>query len=177
MKIKLNTQYLKKYIKLYNITEFLFRELGPKIRKMGYFTFDDFYAICTWKTRRAKNQYLKNNKNEVERITKLVLAEKSEYQKMKTLCELRGVSIPVASAMLAVVNPSKYGIIDIRCLEMLAELGENLPKSLSIKTWEKFLEIIRKIAKENKITPREVDMALFAMHREKLDNIYRNLYL
>jgi hypothetical protein len=36
---------------------------------------------------------------------------------------------------------------------------------------------MRSLAKENKITPRALDMALFAMHRENLEeDNYRNLY-
>lgn len=40
-----------------------------------------------------------------------------------------------------------------------------------------YLAVIRFLAKENNTTPRNIDKALFAMHRELLDNNnFTNLY-
>ncbi len=172
MKIK----NINKYLSLYSTENFLFNKLGPEIKSRGYLIFDDFYKICMWKSRRPKNLYLKNISS-VSRITKLALKEKDEIKRMEILCGLSGVSVPVASAILTVVYPTKYGIIDIRCLEMLNILGERISTNSNINTWIKFISVMRKIAKENNVTPREVDMVLFAMHREKLDNEnYKSLY-
>lgn len=167
---------IKKYIELYNTEDYLFKKIGPAGKKRGYFTFEEFYKICMWKTRRQKNRYLKNT-NRIEDITRNSFGEKDEQKKMEKLCELDGVSVPVASAILTIYDPASYGIIDIRCIEMLNILGYQIPKIPSVKTWLKFISVIREIAKSNAITPREVDMALFAMHQEYLDqNNYRPLY-
>lgn len=167
---------IKKYLRLYDIEYTLFNIIGPAVKKRGYLTFHDFYKICMWKTRRAKNRYLKNQ-NCVEQITKLAFLEKDENKKMKILCQFDGVSVPVASAILTIVYPEEYGIIDIRCLEMLNVIGFEISKHPNIKTWLKFIKIMRELAKENEITPRKVDMVLFAMHKEMLDkDNYRSLY-
>lgn len=129
-----------------------------------------------WKTRRQKNRYLKNI-DKIEDITKIAFSESEEKKKMEKLCELYGVSVPVASAILTIFDPTSYGIIDIRCIEMLNILGFQIHKTPSVKTWLKYTEIMREIAKDNGITPREADMALFAMHQEYLDNnAHRPLY-
>jgi thermostable 8-oxoguanine DNA glycosylase len=175
-KINMKLKNIKKYIRLYDIEYTLFNIIGPAVKKRGYLTFYDFYKICMWKTRRAKNRYLKNQ-NCVEQIAKLAFLEKDENKKMKILCQFDGVSVPVASAILTIVYPEEYGIIDIRCLEMLNTLGFEISKHPNIKTWLKFIKIMRKLAKENEITPRKVDMVLFAMHKEMLDkDNYRSLY-
>ncbi len=176
MAFNLSIKDLKEYIDLYSIETVLFQIITPIIQKKGYISFDHFYQICMWKTGRQKNRYLKNKDN-VESITRQALAEKDEHKQMEILCTLNGVSVPVASALLTVSNPSKYGIIDIRCLEMLKKLGKNISKYPSIKTWIEYLKTIREMAKINNVSPREIDMALFAIHREYLQsNNYRSLY-
>lgn len=35
--------------------------------------------------------------------------------KVKVLCALRGAGVPVASAILAIVEPNKYGLLSEKC--------------------------------------------------------------
>jgi thermostable 8-oxoguanine DNA glycosylase len=166
---------LDKYIELYGVN-YLFNVIGPEVRKRGHLSFDEFYEICMWKSARQKQRYLKN-KGIVEEASKKAFAEKDERQQMEMLCKLDGVGIPTASALLTVVWPEEYAVIDIRCLEILEErFGQKLGKSISINTWQNYLSLMRKWAEENKTTPRKLDMALFAMHREWLKETGRNLY-
>ena|SRR3989344_1999324 len=167
---------INKYIELYDAESCLFKVVGPAVKKRGYLFFDEFYQICMWKSVRQKQKYIEN-KDSIEEISKNAFAEKGEAQKIKILCELEGVGRPTASAILTVVFPQKYAIIDVRCLEMLKELGFEIGKSISTKTWLKYLDIMRKLADENNITPRKLDMALFAMHKGKLEKEnFKNLY-
>jgi thermostable 8-oxoguanine DNA glycosylase len=130
-----------------------------------------------WKSARQKPNYLQN-KNNVESISKDAFLIHDELEKMDKLCSLKGVGIPTASAILTIVYPENYAVIDVRCIEMLQELGYSIKKTVTPNNWLKYLEIIRGIAQENHITAREVDKALFAMHRELLDGQdYRNLYV
>ena len=166
----------KKYIQLYSLEDYLFSVVGPQIKNRGYLTFDDFYKIAMWKSARQKPKYLQN-KNDVESISRETFALADENEKMEKLCSLKGVGIPTASAILTIVYPENYAVIDIRCMEMLKELGYTIKKTITLNNWIKYLNIIRDIAKGNNITAREVDKALFAMHREWLEGQnYRNLY-
>lgn len=166
----------KKYLDLYNQEEFLFNIIGPAIRKRGFMKFDEFYRICMWKSARQKPKYL-HNKKIIESISKEAFADKDEVGKIKKLCSLRGVGIPTASAILTIVYPHKYGVIDIRCIEMLKKRGFDINKSINLKNWINYLEIVRTLGKENNLQPREIDKVLFAMHREMLENNnYKNLY-
>lgn len=170
---------LKKYIELYDMEKYLFDVIGSEASKRGCLTFEEFYKICMWKSVRQKQKYISaKNRNEVEAITKDAFAEQDEGKRTKKLCELNGVGIPTASAILTVVFPEKYAVIDVRCLEMLRDKFDyKISKQTSIKSWLEYLSIMRSLAEENAITPRKLDMALFAMHREKLMNEdYRNLY-
>jgi thermostable 8-oxoguanine DNA glycosylase len=165
----------KKYVALYNVEEYLFNTVGVEIRKNGFLTFEDFYKIGMWKSARQKPNYLKN-KRSVKSVTKKSFAIKDENLKIETLCSLSGVAIPTASAILTIAYPKRYAIIDIRCIEMLRKLGYSINKTITKKSWITYLNIVRSIAKDQKITPREVDKALFAMHRELLEKKHKNLY-
>lgn len=166
----------KKYLALYNQEDYLFNFLGPQIRKRGYLTFEEFYKICMWKSVRPKQRYLKN-KETIQAITTEAFLEKDELKKMEKLCTLKGVAIPTASAILTIVYPDRYAIIDIRCLEMLQELKFPLKKIMSLNNWFKYLAIARELADENNLTPRQIDKVLFSMHRELLEQKnYKNLY-
>lgn len=167
---------IKKYIELYNTENYLFTVVGPRVKARGYFLFDEFYKICMWKSARQKQRYIKN-KDSIEKISKEAFSEKDEKRKMETLCLLDGVSIPTASALLTIVYPESYAVIDIRCLEMLKKMNCDFGKYPSLNIWLEYLDTMREWATENSVTPRELDMALFAMHMKDLEmQDYKNLY-
>ena len=167
---------IKKYMELYDTEGYLFKVIGPNVVGRGYFLFDEFYKICMWKSSRQKQRYIKN-KNIIEEESKKAIAEKDEKKKMEILCQLDGVSIPMASALLTIVYPKRYAVIDIRCLETLRKMDYKIGRYPSPSVWLKYLDTMRKLAQENSITPRELDMVLFAIHRETLEaQDYRNLY-
>lgn len=173
---KVSKKQIQEYINLYSIETYLYETVGVKAKKRGFLRFSEFFDICMWKSSRPKKRYLKNKKI-VEKITKKAFAETDEIKKIKLLCTLDGIAIPTASALLSVVYPEKYPIIDIRCLEQLNFLGHNISKYVSEKIWIRYLEIMRTFASQSSKTPREIDMALFAMHRETLNkNGHHNLY-
>lgn len=167
----------KKYIELYNLEDYLFNVVGPKIKERGYIVFDDFYKIAMWKSVRQKQKYLQN-KDSIKSVSKEAFGLNNESEKIEKLCSLSGVGIPTASAILTIIYPANYAVIDVRCIEMLQMLKYPIKKIITINNWLKYLEIVREIAQENHITARDVDKALFAMHRELLDGQdHRNLYV
>ncbi len=167
---------IKKYIELFDTENYLFKVIGPNVKKRGYYQFDEFYKICMWKSSRQKQRYIRN-KDTVQKVSKRAFTEKDERQKMEILCELEGVSVPTASALLTIVHPDRYAVIDVRCLETLKTMGCDIGKYPFVNNWIKYLKIMREWAKENGVTPRELDMALFSIHRESLEGQdYKNLY-
>ena len=168
---------IQKYLALYNIEDYLFKITGPRIKKHGFIEFNDFYQICMWKSVRQKQNYLKN-KNTIKSISKKFLSEKDELLKIKGLCELKGVGIPTASAILTIIHPDKYAVIDVRCIQMLNKIGIKIKDNITFDRWIEYLKIVRNLAYENNLTPRQIDQILFSMHREMLENNnFQNLYL
>lgn len=165
------------YIELYNEEKVLFGKIGPLVKERGFLEFREFYKICMWKSSRQKKKYIENSES-VEKVSRKAFFEKDEIKKIKILCEgLKGVGIPTASAILSVVWPERYAVIDVRCLDMLNEIADTgIKKSMSYKNWLNYLMKMRELSREHNITPRQLDMALFAMHKEKLDKDFENLY-
>lgn len=89
------------YIKSYDVEKELYKR-GKKWRKKGYLKKEQFMQICLWKSRRAKKRYDSNDATLVKKITREAFAESDEKKKIEKLTELKGVRIPVASAILSV---------------------------------------------------------------------------
>lgn len=93
------------------------------VRKRGFLTKDELIEICRWKSPRAKWWILSNTPQSVKHFTKKAFMCKDEKEKMATLTVLHGVSVPMASAILMLTNPKRYGVIDVRVWEIIYQLG------------------------------------------------------
>lgn len=162
------------YIDNFNIEAQLFKK-GIEIKNRGYMTKTEFLNICLWKSRRPKKRYNLNSEEQIITTTKLAFLEKDEETKINILKLLDGVLIPTASALLSVVNPEDYPIIDKRCVQSLQDLKLIKWKIINNKNWLLYLTIIRNLSKELNLTCREIEKGLFAYNRIKLDLEYKNL--
>ncbi len=166
---------IDEYIAAYDEEKILF-EKGKSIKKRGHLLKDEFLQICLWKSRRPKNWYKENTSEAIKETSKEALTLTDENRKISLLCELQGVSIATASALLSVIDPDNYPIIDARCTQALKDLGYIKWENINYNNWLEYLAIIRKIAKENNLSAREVEKGLFAYNRIDLDKKYINLY-
>jgi hypothetical protein len=94
-------------------TQNLIDELKEVLQR-GYFTKKEFLKMAIWKSSRPKNWYLSNSKDKIIEISKKLFSTNYEKRRIELLTKLRGVSIPVASAILMLTDPKNYGVIDIR---------------------------------------------------------------
>ena len=150
------------YIESYDVEKRLYEE-GKEWRKKGYLTKDEFMQIC-------------NDATLVKKITQEAFAESDEKKKIEKLTELKGVRIPVASAILSVTDSDNYPIIDERCMQALKTLYKIEWKVITSNSWLNYLDFIRKLAREHNKTAREIEKGLFAFNRMELDKDLTNLY-
>ena len=133
--------------------------------RRGYLTKKEFLAVCMWKSPRPKKRYLENTEEEIKSITKKALSTKFEKRKIELLTTLRGVSIPVASAILTIANPKDYGIIDIRVWQLLYFYEEVKTKprgaGFNFNNWYSYLMKLRFLAKELNVSVRDIERTLF----------------
>jgi hypothetical protein len=136
----------------------------------GYMTVGEFRAVCRWKSPRSAGHVERNNHHRVRAATGTAIRKAKDRDRIEPLLTLRGVSVPTASAVLTMIDPERYGVIDIRVWQLLHRLrlveGAPAGTGLTVVHWERFLEVIRRYAGEFRVTARAVELALFHVHRE-----------
>ncbi len=127
-------------------------------------------AICRWKSPRAIRLIESNHPATIKSLTKKALTTRSEQQKIEYLTQLKGVNIPMASAILTLINPKRYGVIDIRVWQLLFAINSvrSKPKGIgfTFKNWYHYLKILRYHAKELGVSVRSIEKTLFLNHRK-----------
>ena len=149
------------------------QDLIVKLRgaqKRGYITKPEFLEICRWKSARAIRHCEKNSASEIKMQSSIAFGTKSEQTKLEALTALHGVSIPMASAILTLTNPRRYGVIDIRVWQLLFDLKSVRTKprgvGFNFNNWYHYLMKLRYHAKELKVTARCVEYSLFRYHQK-----------
>lgn len=148
-------------------TEILIHELSAA-RNRGYLTKPELIKICRWKSARAIRHIRRNSAASIRETSSEAFRTRGEQKKLSLLTSLYGVSIPMASAILMLTNPSRYGVIDIRVWQLLFKMGSvsSNPNGtgFDFEQWYRFLMIIRYFARKYKVNARDVERTLFNVH-------------
>ena len=139
------------------------------VRQRGHLTKREFLAICRWKSPRAIRHFMKNSPDRIRRHSAMALASRSELARFEALTALDGVGAPMASAILTLTNPRRYGVIDIRVWQLLFELGTVRTKpggvGFTFSDWHHYLVELRYHAKQLGVSVRAVEYSLFLYHQ------------
>ncbi len=137
--------------------------------KRGYMIQSEFLAACNWKSPRARRHFERNSRAAIRAATAAAFATRSERERFDALTALTGVSAPMASALLTLTNPNRYGVIDIRVWKVLYRLGSVTSRpggvGFEFKHWYRYLVILRHHAKRLGVDVRAVERTLFYHHR------------
>lgn len=141
------------------------------VRGRGWFTRREFVRMCRWKSPRAQHLWRRNSPARIRRVSRAVLASHSERRRMELLTSLRGVGVPVASAILTLVDPRRYGVLDIRAWQLLFAVRSvavnRRGQGFTIGQWETYLAALRHHARRLGVTTRAVEYTLFEAHRRR----------
>jgi hypothetical protein len=141
------------------------------VKCRGYFSKNEFLEICKWKDPRElrRSYWQANTESEVIAVSTQVFATSDEHERIVRLDSLRGVAVPIASAILTVTDPQAYGVIDKRVWQLLYLYGEvdHSPEGigLSVRHWEDYLPKLRQWASELGVGVRTVERSLFEYHK------------
>ncbi len=86
----------------------------------------------------------------------------------------------MASSILTLINPKRYGVIDIRVWEVMFTIGtmKTNPKGINFnfKQWYRYLVILRYFAGKLKVKARDIERTLFLVHQKNQEvKLYANL--
>jgi hypothetical protein len=143
--------------------------------RRGYLTRAELEAVCRWKSPRAIRHVRGNPPARVRAATREALAARDERRRLDALTRLDGVSVPMASAVLTLLRPRRYGVIDIRVWQVLHALGRVEGRAdgrgFAFAHWSAFLEALRGVSKRLRVSVRAVERALFAAHRARQSGV------
>lgn|ERR1022692_511530 len=150
-------------------TAVLIKNLGH-IWKTKKITRPEFLAICRWKSPRAVKHYSKNQGSTIQSAVCTALSTRSERKRLDCLTRLKGVNIPMASAILTLTNPKRYGVIDIRVWQLLYAMRSVSAKpsgtNFTFKNWYHYLRKLRYLARKFDVPVRTVERTLFRYHKK-----------
>jgi len=138
-----------------------------------YLTAAELEEILEWKLDkqigRQRVRRSANTEEIIRAITGLALTitdQNKDYElelRVSILCALRGVAIPIASAILALVFPDEYAVIDYRAWRQVFEDEKHM---FSLPDYKRYMCEIRKLGKELNWPTQEVDHAIWAYDQD-----------
>lgn len=141
------------------------------VNQGGYFTKAELLEMCKWKDpRELRRKDLQSNaEKEVIETSRQVFASKDEYRRMIFLDSLKGVGVPVASAVLTLTDPANYGVIDIRVWQVLYLYGQVTytpeGQGLELRHWMDYLTTMREHSGQFQLPVRTLERSLFEHHK------------
>lgn len=140
------------------------------VLRRGTFTRDEFRAMCRWKSPRARRFWETNSTARIRAVSRAVLATRDERVRMELLTSLAGVGVPMGSAILTLLDPHRYGVLDIRAWQVLFAIrsvdANRRGQGFTIAQWLDFLTALRTHARRLGVRARTVEYTLFHCHRK-----------
>jgi len=150
------------------------QDLKERIRKAmerrdpAYLNYDEFDQILEWKLKgqRGRTERLRQGNTEdiIQVVTSVALNiehDDNDYElelRVNLLRSLRGVEVPVASAVLALVYPNMYAVIDFR---VWRQLFQEEKRDFNIRDYKRYIQRIRELAEQLRWPCQEVDYAIW----------------
>jgi len=177
-------EFIQKYEKCYDYTEHDEEEyqhlliIVPQEILNNNLSKETFIRVIDWKSPRPKG-YINWDAFNSYQETFQNLESFNDTTRIKSLLQLPGIGLPVASVFLNIIWPDKYPIIDFRTVTVLYNFRyitwKTVPSGKSkkdidyaINKYINFMEAIYKIRRDtNIISLRTIDRALFAYHKIK----------
>lgn len=141
-------------------------------RQPLFLTSQEFDEILVWKLGQqyGRQRHLRGSNHEelIRAVTGFALNLShmdEEYElelRITVLCALRGVGVPVASAILALIFPEKYAVIDFRGWRQVFGKEANV---FWVSDYKKYMREIRRLAGELGWMPQQIDYAIWEHDR------------
>jgi hypothetical protein len=136
---------------------------GSQIRA-GNYGRQQLLKIFEWKTKgRGRSRLRNNTDDEIADALNLATHAETERAAIAVLLGLRGVQVPVASAILTAIFPKRYTVIDFRALEALGCES----KDRSVDFYLAYLKTCHQLALKHDVTLRNLDRALWQWSSER----------
>jgi hypothetical protein len=115
---------------------------GAAIRA-GEYSLANLEDIVRWKSERVVHYLIANSEAKIRRVLAVAASPSaSTRQAVEALMELRGVDLPIASAILAAIDPEKYNVLDFRTLEAIGHARHD------VQFYTEYVAFCRRLAEQ-----------------------------
>jgi hypothetical protein len=123
-------------------------EAGVAIRN-GEYSLANLEAIVRWKSERVVHYLIGNSEAKIRKVLAVAAAPDTSTRKaVEALMELRGVDLPIASAILAAIDPERYNVLDFRTLEALGHARHD------VEFYAEYVAFCRRLAERGLVRPQ-----------------------
>jgi hypothetical protein len=115
-------------------------EAGQAIRE-GDYSLPNLETIVRWKSERVVHYLIGNSNENLRKALSLAAAPETPVRDaVNALTGLRGIDLPIATAILSTIHPDRYAVLDYRSLEALGHSRHD------VDFYEKYLGFFRHLA-------------------------------
>lgn len=140
----------------------------------GSWSIKDLEWVIEWKVGRAfvkpTLRHLRSNSEDAIRdAIETAVTASAIRDKVAALTSLKGIGVPVASAIMLFIDPDQYTVIDVRAWRALRSMGhldQELPDVPTIEEYLIYLGACWTLANEYDVSLRTLDRALWAIGGE-----------
>lgn len=123
-------------------------EAGKAIRN-GEYSLTHLEDIVRWKSERVVHYLIANGEAKIRQVLAVAASPASSTrQAVEALMELRGVDLPIASAILAAIDPERYNVLDFRTLEALGHPRHD------VEFYAEYVSFCRRLAERGLVKPQ-----------------------
>lgn len=155
-----------------NIEDLQFEQkTGLLLREANEVTKEQLLDLIKWRYGDQKHYFKRIMKlldsvqdHEIREVTRVANSLSLDLYKMTLLCALPGVGPALASILLTLFNPEKYGFFERGVWD---QIFPEETVNTSISGYLRYLNSLRKISKEHGVPVRVVEQALLAKNIEE----------
>ena len=142
------------YLEYYDIEKYLFSTVYERFHRDGHIAAFDFFSIVGWKSDRPKRmirEALRERCQDLDHAVKSLTGDihkATEHEnRLKMLLDVRGIGLPMATAILAVLYPDHFTVYDTRVCNQLGRFS-NLGSRSIATIWEGYEEFRQAVREE-----------------------------
>lgn len=133
-------------------------EAGAAIRD-GEYTLANLEAIVRWKSERIVHYLIANSGEQIKRALEVAASPDASVRgAIEALTSLRGIDLPVASAILAAIFPERYTVLDFRTLEALGHARHD------VEFYADYIACLNRMAGNGLVKPQDALPGPTALH-------------
>ena len=133
-------------------------EAGTAIRG-GDYSLANLEAIVRWKSERVVHYLIGNSEAKIRQALALAASPETPVkQAVEALISLRGIDMPIATAILSAIAPDRYNVLDFRALEALGHARHN------VEFYAEYVEFCRRLAEQGIVKPQQELPGPTALH-------------